>query len=471
MVIEPEHPTSIKEFDPVITNPLHAEVISHLKEPTREGAYLDRRVHPKLWYGSVYGGRFDSYGNPVQEGRWEDGWRAFKEEYQVRSAENPALNDPYSLVDSSWNPASILTDENVRQRIEGVAETLIPAADVIRDWRSSPVTKMDKRFARDLREVSALLKEGKFDEAMTVIIKQPAEVPITWIMQPVESYDDPFKKRRSFEGVLFLNDFFLTQRLGSEYTKFEAAAKAYYGEAPFKAKVVAGRLVMLTGFLGEEEMRVQAFNIPNDPATAKMAGRTMICIFPGRIAKKVREKLQPALNPLLGVNCNVDDASRLVLAHEAIHGYRPEGEDERLGIYRSEHRELRATDGAVAVTSTRRYTSYYQNSVVRGSLAYAADDIGQYRTSVFEPLNQRQPTIDELRKDVGGYGVGGYIIIRQGVLHGALKKPESGRSPRHNFDKLIDLAVERDRELKKISESGTPQEAGRFLESLIDSNK
>jgi hypothetical protein len=107
---------------------------------------------------------------------------------------------------------------------------------------------------------------------------------------------------------------------------------------------------MFSGWLGEEGRKVSGFNIPNNPKVSEEVGNDLVYLFIGRMWERTQTQLSPALLKVLRIPCRVWDVVNATKFHEAAHGYRYKGEDERWGIYKDIGRELWATDRAITVS-------------------------------------------------------------------------------------------------------------------------
>jgi hypothetical protein len=116
------------------------------------------------------------------------------------------------------------------------------------------------------------------------------------------------------------------------------------------------------------------------------------------------------------------------------------------------------------------FSSEFQHSMMRGCLAYACHDVGDLYGKLFKPRGE-QPTLEELQKKIGDYGVGSYIFLRQAILYEALDFPAARRSTPYDIDKLFKLSEKRDTALAEIAKRGDPQIARSFFVDQIDSKK
>ena len=448
-MVNREREKDIREFDYTVTNYFERSLIDRLKEPTRRGADLHLVVNNSLWYGSVYRGSFDK--NSPQ-------WKIFSEEYSQRAKENPMISNPYTMLDSEWNPVSITSTPSVRSHLEFLAIELGSIALWLGGYNQRDE---DYRiFAQYLKNQARFLMDGEFDEGMKALLKLPTDLPITWEVLPVEPYNDPNQDKASFEGLLAYHDRDATRAAEIQMAKFKQAAIDVYGQAPLDAKVVVAHPIIMSGFLGEDKRKIVGHNKAR-AEVAKEAGNHLIQIFPV-LAEDKHNIMAPKLLDALGIKVgNYWDLIHYVQGHEYSHSYIYNDEDERWGRWLAVGRELWAADRAVVLSSTDQFTSQFHRGVVRGYLEFACDDVGNLLPRI-KSGEMQGLTVEEIQKRTSEYGIGGAIILRQAIRHNVLG------FGRYDTDKLIDLARERDRILYNIALGGNEEEVGRFLKDMIE---
>lgn len=453
-MVSSEVPKPYREFNYPHDNFFERELVERLKPPTKLGADLHLAVGPQLWYGQVFRGSFNNAA----------AWESFRVEYLRRSLENSAIRDPHTIIDQNWQPISIASLPKVSELLNELGDQV----SLVANWLNRNArNESDRIFARYLDIQAELLPEGKFNDAMMSWLKLPPELPIGWVVLPVESHIDPNKEKTSFEGLLTYTDREATRGANDNIAKFKRASIDKYGYAPIDAKVVVAHAAMFSGFLQEldDGKGPSAFNVPNDPEIAEAAGNNLIYLFMGRMLEKNNKEFSPKLNEWFGLQSNVWDIIYYTEGHEYAHGFRYEGEENRWGKWRVIGRELWAADRAVVLASTDHFSGYFLRRVLRGNLAYACVDVKHFTPRLFDSYGVNQPTIEQLYRETSDYGFGSYIIQRQAVNANFL-----GRS-HLDIDGLVRLSEERDKQLEKIARSGSEEEAEKYLTSLIDEER
>lgn len=449
-MISPDIRKPIQEFDVTPRNVTHRKILELLKAPTRLAADLHIKVGPRLWYGDVFKGDFNS----------PEDWEKFAREYRDRVSQDPSLRDRYSRITKGWHAAPIASVPQVNTILNDLSIMLFSGAARV---ESNARNRAYKAFAGYLKESASLLPEGKFDDAMVSFLKLPTNLRVGWMVLPVEYQDDPLGDRASFQGLLAYPDLRQTRIANKTTARYMAAAQDLYGEQPMSARVFVANVVISSGFLGVGERQISGFNVPNDQEVAERAGNTVIYSFPNGMNKKNTERLSPALKKVTGRESSLQDISDYTLAHEIAHGYRPAGEQERLGSMRAAVREAWASARAVHLSSSPRFSESLTERVVVGDLAFASDDIGRFYGQLFEPYGRNQPTVSELLRE-SPYAVGAYILLRQAFLEGAIRDPYG----HVNVDKLRGLAADRDEIYAEMVKSGTEESAKKDFNRLID---
>lgn len=454
---EAEIQRPIQEFKYETRDAYVAGLIERLKDPTALGADLGLVTRKEFWYGEVV----DDVNDPKQ-------WEAFVAEYEKRVQENPMLAGHYVKIDRNWNAVPIVEDVRVNGLLSYLSEKLHAAGEYAREFARN---QDEHEFGNHLIFASKRLPAGEFDLYVQNLLRQSVDLPIGWGGYPAEYLDDPFRRKGTYETWLHLTNKKRTERIKSDLKKFKEAAMRKYGVSPLDAKVVAARVVMLGGWLGEEGRKISGFNIPNDYAVSEEVGNNLVYLFPGRMAKKNEKRLSPALYKMLGIISSPEDIIKNVTGHEYTHGYRYPGEDERWGFLRGVGRELWATDRNIVLASMSEFSSHYFHSSLKGYLAFVADDLndemGDLPQRLWEPYGKNQLTLDELLKDREDHITISWIVARRAKTAGALNR----EGQRYNPRKLVELAEERDKELDKLAKGGNPVEARRYFDDLLEEKK
>lgn len=446
-----------RDFNLKIPDRYSRELAERLKAPTRLGADLHIMVGPDLWYRQVYSGRFDD----------REAWERFRVEYERRASENPSLRDRYSIIDSDWQPRPIDTVPEVGELLERLTSELLPVAVWARD---NARTDPEYLFAQYLNQTAALLPTGEFDQIFVKWLQISTSGSVDWAVLPVESTDDPLEERASFEGLVTVVDRPSTRTSRKDMDIFKKAAAEEFGSVPLDVKVAVVNAAMLSGWLGVKQREISAFNVPNDPEIAEVAGNYLIYLFYGRMLEKTNRKstewenkgLASKLYETLGVKGTVWDMIKYTEGHEYSHGYREEGEDRHWGALRAVGREAWATYRALVLSSASHVTENFRRRVARGALAYACDDVGRFISRIKNPLAEDQPTLDDLI-GLNKYAFGSYVLLRQGILSGALNISKRGIE----VDKLIELAEEWDKKLAELAAEGTEDLARTYMQDLL----
>lgn len=433
---------------------LTKELAMWLKESARSMADVYREVSdPPVWYREVYKGSFK---DAKSLGK-------FKAEFNKRAEENPALKDPYTYIDKNWESHSVVTLPSVHQTLERVSSEILSVAKWLKGKTSG---EMGIKFTEYLETTAKCLVEGKFDEGQKAFLELPTRIRVSFLASLVEYYDDPLGVKASPEAAVMAVDPELTIQANEAVGLYRKVYLDRFGYQPIYSKAFVAQMRLCSGWLGVGDRRVSAFNLPNDPKISNEVGNTVIYIFPARIAEKNDNVLAPKLKELCGVASKANEAEAFAFAHEVAHGERPEGEARRLGPLRSTVREGWANRRAILLSAHGLFTDDHTERVIRGHLAYGADDLGDLSKVVFDPLGRNQPSLAEiLKKDP--YTFDSYILWRIGFFRGAFNRSKGTV----DYDKIIRLAEEVDPIYAELARYGTEDSARRAFEGMIDKKR
>ncbi len=455
----PEYQLPIQEFTGVEfrktpEGEFEAALIERLRVPTRFVAEWYKEVDPPNgWYKGVLS---DTENFNTPEGR-----ALLRARYEQQALNNPHLRDRDSAIVKGWRARPMITLPAVKRVVEELSGLIMPVAE----WTAQNTpTPYYQDFAGYLQATAELLPVGEFDEIMARFTRLSTQCRVLFMAVPAEYQDDPLGTRRSPQGLLAYADRKLTEEANLDLDRYGQAALQKYGYLPKKANVFVANFIMATGFLGVEGKKYVGFNLPNNDFDEEDGtDNNVICLFPNRMGQKNKQKLSPKLEGLVGITSSDKDIANLAVAHEYAHGYRPTGEVKRLAGIRSHIKEGWANEMAIVLSTANFFPSGHPESVVRGALGFASDDLGPLDSIVFEPYGKNQPTLDTILQE-GAYTLDAYLLFRQAFLERAVRHPLGVV----DYDKIIRQAEERDTLFREIAIGGTEDSARKRLEELID---
>lgn len=434
---------------------LPKELAMWLREPARSMADVYREISdPPIWYREVYKGSFKD----------TKSLKIFKAEFNKRAEEDPELKAPDTYIDKNWKPHSVATLSSVHQALGHVSSEILSVAKRLRGKTSG---EMGIKFAEYLETTANCLVEGKFDEGQKAFLELPTRIRVSFLASLVEYNDDPLGVKASPEAAVMAIDPELTEQANANVGLYRKAYLDKFGYQPIYSKAFVAQISLFSGWLGVGGRRVSAFNLPNDPKISNEVGNTVIYIFPARIADKNDHVLAPKLNELIGVTSKANEVEAFAFAHEVAHGERPEGEARRLGPLRSTVREGWANRRAILLAAYGPFSDKHREKVIRGHLAYGADDLKGLADVVFEPLGRNQPSLDKILKIDDPYAFDAYILWRIGFLRGAFNRLNGTI----DYDKIVRLAEEVDPIYAELARNGREEDARREFKELIDKKR
>lgn len=449
----------LREFE-ISTNlsPLEERVIEELKPATRIAADMFLALSPTFWYGQAFRGNFDS--------------DEFRKEYLIHSATNLKINDPYSYLDSKWNPIPIINNREISKQMGRMSEYVLVASNEINRMSGKDETAF--KFAEHLRRVVGYCLDGNFDGLMKTTVEQDQTFSVGWHFTIAEPYNDPMKIRPVPQSSLHLKDKIGTNNATEMVSKLKDASKKLskeigYSVVPRDAQIVVANVLMLSGYFAEVNTETSkfrepsGFNLPNDPT---LTDKSLIVIFKGRIAGK-NQQLSQKLQEYLGICSKPADLMALVTGHEHAHGYH-EGKDElhRYGLYNQVMRELMANDLAATLVGSKTFSDDLQRKFVRGLLAYSVDDVQGRITVIKDPRATKGIDINLLMEEVGDYGLVGLITLRESIDSGAIRL-NAGKPASIDYQRLLKQAKDRFSEESYLAKEGNPDKTERFLKEYL----
>jgi hypothetical protein len=451
---------SVEFLDIPYRSQLDMQVAEMLRPATREVAVWYKRLDPpRGWYHRVFDGL-------MVEGSDLDKFRSDYEKNGNRDGSD--VRSPYTIINEDWQGENMVSNPSVKEPIQNIADQIKGVAE----WIDKQPDNQDyQEFDKYLDKTAQLLPAGRFDDAMVEFLKLSSKSSVRWMALPVEYVDDPMKEKASPQGLLAYMDREETNQANEAMNRYNQAFKEIYGQGPFPAWVFRADVVVNSGWLGKKSLNnkaLNAFNIPNDPRVGRKAGHNVIMQHPA-IIEQFNNVLSAGLYEVAGVETSTKGTSRYIDAHEAGHGYREEEEARRLIQWRGVMREGWASARAVVGTDPRFFSSEEIASVIDSKIGFALFDSSGFRTALFEPMGQNQPSLVELAAD-SIYTPDGYIVSRQGILRGAFGRP-NGKFGEINYDIMREISKERDVLYAQIAKSGdvvsAPQLINKYYQEKV----
>lgn len=439
-------------------SPLEERVIEELKPPTRIAADMFLALGPTFWYGQAFKGNVD--GNE------------FKKEYLKHAVVNPNVNDPYSYLDSNWNPVPMIRNREISNLMGRMSEHILAASNGIN--RMSGKDEVAFKFAEHLRRVVGYCLDGNFDGLMKATVEQDQAFSVGWHFTIAEPYNDPMKIRPVPQSSLHIKDKSGTNNATEMVLKLKDASEKLsreigYSVVPRDAQIVVANVLMLSGYFAEVNAETSkfrepsGFNLPNDPT---LTNKSLIVIFKGRVADK-NQQLSQKLQTHLGIPSEPGDLMTFVIGHEDAHGYH-EGKEElqRYGVLNQAVRELMANDLAATLVGLGNFVDNLRRRFVKGTLAYTVDDVGGRATILRNSKLLGNTSIDSLMDELGDYGLGGLITLKEARDANAIKLND-GKPASIDYQKFFEQAKDRFFELSDLARNGNPDRTRRFFEQRL----
>lgn len=450
-----ERPVPVQEYIGVeYKSPFERELVRQLKIPTRLAAdwYLQmvgNSSEPPIWYKNVL----------IRKADGSFDWDKLSRDLNTKPNAD-RLKDPYTVITKKWQARSMLSIPGIRDVVYEISKSFLSTANYIeKECIHEPYREAYEASVIYYREVADFLKEGKFVEDLIASTKLPPELKILGSVQVEERYDDPIGLKDSPYGLIALMNRVRTVSVNSEIVKYKKAAEKIYSQPPQDATVHVANMVMVAGSMAAAKSRPSAFNIPNDPEVVARAGKSVIYIFPNRIAQKNQEQLSKAQQELYGYTTSNEALERFTLFHEYIgHGYKWKNIGPRLISIGQPVLEGIANQRAIVVASSDLFSEECLLDVCNAAVAFASDDLGpELRKAIKEPFGSNQPDLKRILEE-GTYTLDAHRFLR-GLGSRGLIKPDLGIV---NLNGVVELAKEMDELYTKIADAKT-EESGKAM--------
>lgn len=438
-----EYQLPIQEFVGGVTyrTPYEQNLANKLKDPTRAVAKIYATIIPTgLWYRAVFQG---DPNDPKAQ-------MSFKHDFDLQAAKKPGLRSPFTYVDKDWGPHSVSSWPTVREAMKETGEKLEPAIDYI--LQSAPDIHA-REFANHLISQAQHLKEGEVEALMDDHLSISPDQKIVWSCVFAEYLDDSLLGIKASPQALLARVLRGKTRKANEMILTYEQATLDQGLNLVRPNVIIADMDMCSGWLGVGDRRISGQHLPND-----LSDRSAVYQFLKRIAAR-NEKLSPLAEEYLGFSISVDDLMLYVLAHEYHHGFKAEGEVERLGAHRSHVKEGVANLKGVITSASRRFSEDHLLKVVRGLLAYSLGDVGKNGLKVvFDRFGLRQPSVQQLLDKDNPYRFNAHLLLNEGSRVKALRHPSGSV----NLDKFIPVVEGLDLEFSDLTVSGDEESVVKY---------